>query len=120
MSSSDPTDFIPMSPMDFQVLLVLSREPLHGYAIMKAVEEVSSGRVRIEMGSLYRIIGRLLTNGLIEEAPDRDDSPRPGRRRRSYRLTPLGVDVARAEALRLRDTVEIALAEELLVEGERA
>ena len=44
----------------------------------------------------------------------------PGRRRRSYILTSLGMKVARAEALRLRDAVEIALAEELLVEGEKA
>jgi PadR family transcriptional regulator PadR len=120
MPSAEPTDFLPMGPTDFQLLLALIKRPLHGYAIMKAVEDASSGRVRIEVGSLYRIIGRLLASGLIREAADDDDTPRPGRQRRSYTLTDLGVAVARAEAGRLRDTVALAQAEELLAEGEGA
>jgi DNA-binding PadR family transcriptional regulator len=109
-----------MGPTDFQVLLVLIKKSLHGYAIMKAVEDASAGRVRIEVGSLYRIIGRLLTSGLIQEAADDDETPRPGRQRRAYTLTDLGLAVARAEAGRLRDTVALARAEELLTEGESA
>ena len=61
-----------------------------------------------------------LRPGLIQEAVDSDDTPRPGRQRRAYTLTDLGLAVARAEARRLRDTVAQARAEDLLAEGEGA
>ena len=114
MPKQDPGSFLPLSPIDFQVLLVLARQPLHGYAVMKAVEETSGGRLNIEIGSLYRIIARLSSSGLIEESGESDPEPRPGRKRRIYGLTPLGRAVARAEAQRLSDTVAMAKAEKLL------
>jgi DNA-binding PadR family transcriptional regulator len=114
MSKPDPETFLPLSPTDFQLLLALNGEPLHGYAIMKEVERASGGRVRIEAGSLYRVIARLLGSRLIEEAEKADDRPRPGQPRRSYALTELGRAVARAEARRLRDTLALARAGDLL------
>ncbi len=114
----NPGSFLPLSPTDFQVLLALVRQPLHGYAVMKVVEETSGGRLNIEIGSLYRIIARLSSAGLIEESGTPDPEPRPGRKRRVYTLTPLGRAVARAEAHRLRDTVALARAEKLLVDTE--
>lgn len=120
MRQPDPASFLPLSPIDFQVLLALTRRSLHGYAIMKAVEEASGGRVRIAVGSLYRIIGRLLSSRLIQETEDPDQLPRPGKQRRSYGLTPLGLSVARAEARRLSDTVSQPEAQELLAKGKGA
>jgi DNA-binding PadR family transcriptional regulator len=94
-----PTDFLPLSPQDFQVLLVLSDRPMHGYGIVKASTD-ASGSPGLEMGSLYRIINRLMDRGLIEDAPvPQQDSKR---KRRYYRVTENGRRVARAEALRLR------------------
>ena len=110
----DPGEFLPLSLTDFQVLLVLARGPAHGYAIMKDVEESSGGRVRIELGSLYRLIARLLATGMIAEAPGTDNPPHAGKKRRAYAITELGLAVARAEAELMRDTLAQVRAEKLL------
>ena len=110
----DPRSFLPLSPTDFQVLLVLVRGPAHGYGIMKEVEEASNGRVRIELGSLYRLIARLLATGMIEESSGVENPPHAGKKRRNYGITQLGLAVARAEAERLRDAVALAQAKKLL------
>lgn len=104
------------SATEFQVLLVLSRGALYGYAIMKAVEEESGGRIRPEIGSLYRVLSRLMAHGLVEEtdAPADSREPHPGRNRRFYRLTARGRAVARAEAMRLHEVLEIARRRKLL------
>ena len=109
--------FIPLSPTDFQVLLALSRESLHGYGIMKTVEDVSGGRVRVEIGSLYRIVARLLASGLIEEDQEAESVVHAGKQRRCYRITAVGLSVARAETNRLRDAVAQA---DALLEGPEA
>ena len=113
-STIDPQQFLPLSPADFQVLLALVRGPAHGYGIMKEVEETSNGRVKIELGSLYRLIARLLTSGMIDEASGANIPPHAGKKRRTYVITELGRTVARVEAERLRDTVALARAEKLL------
>lgn len=108
----EPSDVIPLRPVDYQMLLVLGERDLHGYGLMKEVEQESAGRVRLEVGSLYRVINRLLDQGLIDdrgEAPDDADS----RRRRHYRITPFGRAVARAESERLSDAIETARARDL-------
>lgn len=107
------------SATEFHVLLVLGRGALYGYAIMKAVEEESGGRIRPEIGSLYRVLSRLMAQGLVEEtkAPPGSREPHPGRDRKFYRLTARGRAVARAEATRLRDVLEIARLRKLLPGG---
>ncbi|MGH7553887.1 MAG: PadR family transcriptional regulator, partial [Longimicrobiales bacterium] len=89
---------------------------LYGYAIMKAVEEESGGRISPEIGSLYRVLARLMGQGLVEEsdAPVRAQESHPGRDRKYYRLTSQGRAVARAEARRLRELLEIARSRNLL------
>jgi len=62
------TEALPVRPRDFFVLLVLAGGELHGYGIMKGVERESRGSVKLEVGSLYRTLDRLLAAGLIEEA----------------------------------------------------
>ena len=108
VQSPDPQQFIPLSPGDFQLLLALSQGPLHGYGIMKAVDETSRSRVSIEIGSIYRIVARLVTAGLIAEDQAAGDVVHAGKARRTYRLTGLGLAVLRAEAQRLRDAVSLA------------
>ena len=118
MPAPDPRP--PLSALDFHVLLVLSDADLYGYAIMKAVEEQSRGVIVPEIGSLYRVIGRLIDDGLVAEAdPPRGASDvHRGRPRKYYRITPRGLAVARAEAERLRHVV--ALAKDLLPSTRRA
>ena len=101
-------ELLPLRTSDLHVLLALMDASLHGYAITKAVETASAGRVRIELGSLYRQVARLLRTGLIEEAADRQDEPHAGRARRSYRLTERGRAAVREEVSRLRDTLASA------------
>jgi len=108
MSISDkslrsPNDYLPLSPQELQVLLVLCERPLHGYGIVKASRD-ETGRSVLDLGTLYRIISRMMRRGLIEDAPaPTGDSQR---RRRYYRTTELGRKVARAEALRLKGLLE--------------
>ena len=101
----DPADLLPLSPAMFHVLVALADGDTHGYAIMKEVEGLTGGRVRLSTGTLYGIIKRLLADGLIREA---SAAAGGDERRRSYALTPFGRDVARAEAARLERTIAIA------------
>jgi len=111
---------LPLSPIDLQILLVLSQGEVHGYGLMKAVDEQSAGKVRLEVGSLYRVIKRLLGNGLIEETrPGAGDTaektagrgPKP---RRFYHVSEFGREVAAAEAGRLLEVLETARAQALI------
>jgi DNA-binding PadR family transcriptional regulator len=112
------TEALPLSPTDFHVLLVLAREDLYGYAILKAVAKESQGAVRPEIGSLYRVLGRMMSAGLIEEvrAPQ-DSDARRGRPRRYYRLTPIGRSALEADARRLSGALELARKRRLLPGG---
>jgi DNA-binding PadR family transcriptional regulator len=99
--------WLPLKPSDFHVLLVLASGPRHGYGIMKEVERESAGRVRLEIGSLYRLLGRMLDDGLLEEGDDDE-------RRRYYRITRLGRRVLSAEAARLAALVDLIRVRKLL------
>jgi PadR family transcriptional regulator, regulatory protein PadR len=77
----------PMTGQAFYVLTALADRPRHGYGIVGEVAELSQGRVKLKIGSLYGVLDRLAAEGLIE--PDRDEA-HDGRLRRYYRLTPNG------------------------------
>jgi DNA-binding PadR family transcriptional regulator len=98
----------PLTPAAFQVLLALARGPVHGYAIMGFAEDVTGGAVRLGPGTLYRTIGRLVADGLVEEADRADPDAPHDARRRYYRLTPLGRQAAQAEAALLARMVAAA------------
>jgi DNA-binding PadR family transcriptional regulator len=85
------------------VLALLDGE-LHGYALMRRVEELSDGAVRMGPGTLYGTINRLLADGLIVETTDRVERA-DDERRRYYELTSHGRVAAVAEATRLRNLV---------------
>lgn len=104
----EPQRWLPLPPQDLQLLLALRDGPLHGYAMMQQVAAQSEGRVRVELGSLYRMLHRLERDGLIEEAEALRDSAAPGRERRCYRTTRLGRAVVAAELERLRNLIELA------------
>ena len=99
-----------LKPADFHILLALAEGPCHGYGIMKEVERESNGDVRLEIGSLYRLLARLLESGLIEEAEGDE-------RRRYYRISRAGRRLLKAEAARLAGLVDLFRARKLLPEG---
>jgi DNA-binding PadR family transcriptional regulator len=101
----------PLPSAAFQILLALSIDDLHGYAIMRQVEEQSGGRVRLGPGTLYSSIQSLLEEKLIEEIGLNQDAP--GERRRYYRLTSAGRKVARSEADRMADVLRVARARKI-------
>jgi len=110
-----PADaFLPLSPVVFEVLLALSDDERHGYAILQEVERRSQGRTRLRPGSLYRALARLLEDGLIAESDERPAADLDDARRRYYGLTALGRQVTRAEALRLAALVRVAGAKQVL------
>jgi DNA-binding PadR family transcriptional regulator len=103
----------PLPSAAFQILLSLADEDLHGYGIMRQVEQQTSGRMQLGPGTLYSSIQALLENGMIEEV---DGSGRPadaGERRRYYRLTTTGRKLARSEAERLADLLRVARAKKI-------
>lgn len=109
----------PLPAAAFQILLSLSGRDLHGYAIMRQVEEQTAGKVRLGPGTLYSSIQALLEERLIEEveaaqAPSEDGSNTSKDRRRLYRLTASGRKVARTEAERLADILRVARAKKIL------
>jgi DNA-binding PadR family transcriptional regulator len=105
MTKRDPEALLPLTPAMFHVLVALADGDTHGYQILKDVEELTGGAVRLSTGTLYGIIKRLLSDGLIREAAvaAKDDE-----RRRTYALTAFGREVARAEAARLEHTLALA------------
>lgn len=110
----DPQSLLPLAPTDFQVLLLLADGPLHPYGISKAVEEHPEQGVQLGIGSLYRMLNRMNSAGLIEEVDDDEARRGPAARRRVFRITEFGERVARAEARRLEAVVDAARAHDFL------
>ena len=104
----------PLTPAMFHVLLALAGEDLHGYAILKEVALRTAGEVQLSTGTLYGIIKRLLNDGLIAELRERPAAANDDERRRYYRLTTKGREVAATEAQRLAKVVELARSRRLL------
>jgi len=106
---------LPMTPAMFHVLLALADGDKHGYAIMKEVTRLTDGAVSLSAGTLYGILRRLESEALVVEKEDRPAPELDDERRRYYHLTDFGRRVARAEAERLEDMVELARAKKLMV-----
>ena len=99
----------PLTPAVFHIMLALAHGPRHGYALMPEVERLTNGRLQLGPGTLYRSIQRMLVDGLIEELDYPYDVTSEDERRRYYRLTKLGKQVAQAEAERLAAVVDAAI-----------
>ena len=110
----DAEPFLPLTPAMFHVLLALADGEKHGYAILKEVAQRTGGKVRLSAGTLYGIIHRLLSEGLVVESDERPDPALDDERRRYYRLADFGRKVAVAEAERLEEMIAMARAKKLL------
>lgn len=109
-----PEAFLPLHKDTFHILVSLADRDRHGYSIMQDIAERTNGALRLSPSSLYASIKRLLEQGLIEELAERPDPEHDDERRRYYRLTALGRDVARLEAKRLERLLADARATGLL------
>jgi DNA-binding PadR family transcriptional regulator len=108
----NPGETPPLTPITFQVLIALSEGPLHGYGVMRRVEENTGARVG--PGTVYGALSRLQSRGWVEDAGEDASDPRRGSR---FALTRAGRTALRAEALRLHGLSELARRHRLLPEG---
>ena len=99
-SQSEIIGSIPLREPTLYILLSLVPAPTHGYAIMKEVQNLSKGRVKLSTSTLYGALKRLLERGWIIRV---EGSPTGGngRERKLYSLTDLGRKVLGAEVKRL-------------------
>ena len=109
-------ELLPLPPATFHILLALADQDRHGYAIIQDVEARTEGALRLSAGTLYRSIARMVEQGLLREVSARPRAVLDDARRRYYRVTPFGLEVARAEMGRLTELVRLARARGLTPE----
>jgi DNA-binding PadR family transcriptional regulator len=89
----DIKKYLPLTEATYYIMLSLI-EPLHGYAVMQKVEQISQGTVRVGPGTLYGVLSALEQAGLIVKVKEED-------RRKSFALTPKGRKVLLSQIERL-------------------
>ena len=99
-----------LQPAVFHILMALADEDCHGYGIIQEVLTRTNGDVRLSPGTLYRSIQRMLDDDLIIEVHERPAPELDDERRRYYRITKTGKQVAQEEANRLSELVRLARA----------
>ena len=93
ITQDDINKYLPLTEATYCIMLALI-EPLHGYAVMQKVEQVSNGMVKIGPGTLYGVFSTLEEAGLIFKVKEED-------RRKTYTLTPKGKKVLLSQIKRL-------------------
>ena len=104
--------------LDLLILRVLALEPLHGYGIVRRIEQMSGEAMQIRQGSLYPALYRMEQRGLLAADWKTAES---GKEAKYYRLTKAGRKALEAETeswLRLRSAIDLILASDLPKEGE--
>ena len=101
-------EHLPLTVPVFQILLALADQDLHGYAIIQDIRQRTDGEVNLTASTLYAAIKRLLDSRLIDELATRPHAADDDPRRRYYRITALGREVARLETERLERTLRLA------------
>ena len=102
---------LPPGTLMMVVLRVLTRQPLHGYAIAQTIRQRSGDELSVEEGSLYPALQKLLLKGWVKAAWRESES---GRQVREYRITPSGrkqLDAEMTEYRRMAGAIETLLKE---------
>jgi DNA-binding PadR family transcriptional regulator len=99
---------LPLPNDALYILLALASRPLHGYGVIRDVEDRSAGDVILQTGALYRMLRRLLRDELIEECPAPAGAEDVDPRRRYYRVSRRGRLVLDAEVERMSKLVRAA------------
>lgn len=105
--------YLPLTPAMFHILLAVADGEKHGYAILKEVARRTDGKVQLSAGTLYGNLARLEGSGMILESDRRPEVGLDDERRRYYRLTEFGREVAIAEARRMEEALAQAHAKKL-------
>jgi DNA-binding PadR family transcriptional regulator len=105
----------PLKPVHHLILLLLAEAPTYGVELMERIDERSGGAVRLNPGSLYRTIAKLVEDGLVEplEYSGLEGAAPP---RKVYRVTPRALSALRSEATRQAALLDAARALDLLEE----
>ena len=112
MSRSTPSISLPLAPRDFLILLALAAGERHGYGLVKDIEALSDGEVRMDPANLYRALKRRVQVGLVLDLGRREVASEE--RRRYYGLSDQGRQLASAEALRIDRLAAVARTRRLL------
>ena len=99
----------PLTPAVFHILLSLADGPLHGYAIMQAVERSAGPSLRMGPGTIYGSLQRMEDAGLVREQPSRGED-----RRRLFTLQPEGRRALEAESRRIVRLAQLVRARRLV------
>jgi DNA-binding PadR family transcriptional regulator len=98
-------DFRPLSEPVLLMLVSLAEQPRHGYALIKDVEALTAGRVRLTTGTLFGAIRRLLEVSWIERIELEDVT----RDKKAYRLTDAGRRQLDLELKRMKQLTRVAM-----------
>jgi DNA-binding PadR family transcriptional regulator len=96
----------PLTEPVLLILLSLANSPRHGYALLKDIETLSMGRVRLSTGTLYGALRRLLEDSWIERFEQEDTA----REKQAYRLTTIGRAQLDGELDRMKQLTRTAAA----------
>lgn len=95
---------IPLTEPVLLILMGLSDKPRHGYAVLKDIEALTNGRVRLSTGTLYGALRRLSRDKWIERFEQDDKS----REKQAYKLTPAGRRELQLELSRMNELLQVA------------
>lgn len=98
-TQSAPESLLPLRPTVFSIMLVLNGEDMHGYGIMKRLNEGSVGL--LGPGTLYRTLKEMRESGLVAHAEPPGEAGTGDERRSYYTLTDFGGEVVASEAARI-------------------
>jgi DNA-binding PadR family transcriptional regulator len=102
---SDDAESKPLTEPVLLILMSLADRPRHGYALLKDIESLSDGRVRLSTGTLYGALRRLLDELWIE----RFEQPDTSREKQAYRLTERGRKQLQSELERMKQLTRAAM-----------
>lgn len=102
----EPIDAKPLTEPVLLILTSLAEHPRHGYALIKDIEMLSNGRVRMSTGTLFGALRRLLEDGWIERFEQDDTS----RQKQAYRLTAPGIRQLQMELERMKQLTRAGFA----------
>jgi DNA-binding PadR family transcriptional regulator len=111
-----PEEHLPLSVPIFQILLSLCEGAMHGYALLADIRSRTDTAVELGAGTLYAAIKRMVAAGMVVESRRPRGETDADSRRRYYRITKYGRQVAVAEAKRLRDLTVLAHMRHLISE----
>jgi DNA-binding PadR family transcriptional regulator len=113
-----PGDIPALTPAVFHVLLALTSGDRHGYAILKDIQQRTEGSMKMQAGTLYGTLQRLLDLGWVDEIdPPSDEADQ---RRRYYRLNREGRMAIQADVQRMDTLVKAARAAHIPLRPKRA